>query len=82
MNTDQKSLEMVFSIAISRQLVSNDKQKLYFLVSFVNSIDVFDCCRCGFFVYFMILQWTFYLELLVLERKIYNNDDITFFSEY
>ena len=37
----------------------------------------------------MMLWWTFlhrielnYLELLVIERKVYNNDDITFFSVY
>ena len=45
--------------------------------------------RCEFVVRFIMLRWTFlhtieynYLELLVLERKVYNNDDITFFSVY
>ena len=37
---------------------------------------------CSLVVCFMMLQWTFYLELLVLERKVYNNEDIAFLSVY
>ena len=37
---------------------------------------------CGLVVCFMMLWWTFYLELLVLERKAYNNEDIIFLSIY
>ena len=33
---------------------------------------------CGF----VVCLWTFYLELFVLERKVYNNEDITFLSVY
>ena len=31
--------------------------------------------RFGFVACFMMLRWTFYLELRVLEREVYNNDD-------
>ena len=27
--------------------------------------------RCGFVVCFMMLQWTFFLEMLLLERKVF-----------
>ena len=27
--------------------------------------------RCGFVVFFTMLQWTFFLEMLLLERKVF-----------
>ena len=67
--------------------VSNGNQNSvynYIWSTFVDNIDVFDCCLSGvvFVVCFMILRRTFYLELLLLERKVYNNEDITFLSVY
>ena len=29
--------------------------------------------RCGFVVCFMMLQWAFFLEMLLLERKVFYN---------
>ena len=50
----------------------------YFWSTFVKSIDVFDCLSSLVSLY---ASWhtieSNYLELLVLIRKIYNNDDIT-----
>ena len=63
----------------------------YFWSRFVDNIDVFDCHQSGLnslyaSLYngglFCIQLKKKYLELLVLERKVYNNDDITFFSVY
>ena len=67
--------------------LSNVNRKLcfyYFWSTYVDSINVFDCrlSDVGFVMCSMIQRWTFYLVLLVLERKIYNNDDITLFSVY
>ena len=57
----------------------------YFWYTFVDSIDVFDCLSSFVLLYASRVLNTIesnYLELLVLVRKIYNNDDITFFSVY
>ena len=63
----------------------------YFWSTLIGNIDDFGCGLSGviFIVRFMMLRWTFlhtiehnYLELLVLKRKVYNNDDIAFFSVY
>ena len=58
----------------------------YFWSMFVDSIDIFDCGLSG--VVSLYASWALHtieynnLELLVLERKIYNNEDITIFSVY
>ena len=63
----------------------------YFWSTFVDNIDVFDCNQSGvnslyaslcYGGHYSIQLKNSYLELLVLERKVYNNDDITFFSVY
>ena len=58
----------------------------YFWSTFVDRIDVFDCCLSSVVsLYASGVLHTIesnFLELLVLVRKIYNNDDITFFSVY
>ena len=58
----------------------------YFWSTFVDNIDVFDYRLSGVN---SMLRWTFLhtieknnLGLLLLERKVYNNDDIAFFSIY
>ena len=69
-------LETVFDCHLSP--VSNGNQKItFFWSTFVDSIDVFDCRLSGV-VHDAKVDIS--LELLVLERKEYNNDDITFLS--
>ena len=60
----------------------------YFWSRFVDNIDVFDCHQSGVNSLYASLCYGGHFciqlnkELLVLERKVYNNDDITFFSVY
>ena len=58
----------------------------YFWSTFVHNIDVFDCHQSGVNSLNASLcyggHFCIQLELLVIERKVYNNDDITFFSVY
>ena len=63
----------------------------YFWSTFVDNIDVFDCHQSGvnslyaslcYGGHFSIQLNKNYLELLVIEKKVCNNDDITFFSVY
>ena len=58
----------------------------YFWSTFVDNIDVFDCHQSEVNLLYASLwyggHFCIQLELLVLEMKVYNNDDITFFSVY
>ena len=86
-NTDQKSLETMILIAICRQSGEKWQSKTMLLPTFGLRSSIvltfsISPIRFGFVACFMMLRWTFYLELSVLEREVCNNDDITLFSVY
>ena len=75
---------------VGRLMAIEKSVSYYFWSTFVNNIDVFNCHQSGVNSLYASLcygghfciQLNDYLELLVLERKVYNNDDITFFCVY
>ena len=58
----------------------------YFWSTFVDDIDVFDCHQSGVNSLYASLcygvHFCIQLNKIIWNRKVYNNDDITFFSVY